>query len=361
MADNKAKAVRSWLLGEIKRGTFGADRPLPGDLEVAARLDVSRGTVRAAFDDLRRQGLIERRRGAGTFLSKRGLRKSGVLGLLLPEIDACAFFRDVEDAFVKHCRRFGYEVEIRKIASRRRSDIALEMRRYARELAVRPVEGVVFRPLISEAYARINQEIVRIFERADTPVVLFDADVERRPRRSACDIVAVNNVDAGRRVAEHLIERGRRRIAFLMVDCVKGMNDNLNNRFFGVAGQSVLRGLRDGVRPVDVAPLDGAALRRLLRSRWRPDAFVCGNDEVAVDLLETLLRIGVRVPEDVAIVGFDDVDCARSSVPPLTTVRQPSRLIVQTLFKVLFFRIRNREAPPQEICLDAPVVCRRTT
>ena len=361
MVDNKAKTVRAWLLGEIKRGAFGADCPLPGDLEVAAKLSVSRGTVRAAFEDLRRQGLIERRRGAGTFLSKRGLRRSGVLGLLLPEIDSCAFFRDVEESFVKHCRRFGYDVVIRKITSRRRSDVALEMRRYARELVVSPVEGVVFRPLISESYDRINQETVRIFERAETPVVLFDADVERRPKRSACDIVAVNNVDAGRRVAEHLIERGRRRIAFLMVDCVEGKNDNLNNRFFGVAGESVLRGLRDGVRPVDVDPLNEAALRRLLRSRWRPDAFVCANDEVAVSLLGSLQRIGVRVPDDVAVVGFDDVDCARSSVPPLTTVSQPSRLIAQTLFKVLLFRMRNREAPPQEICLNAPLVCRRTT
>lgn len=361
MAGEKTSEIRAWLLDEIKRGAFDRDVPLPGDLELAERFKVSRGTVRVAMDALQRQGLIERRRGAGTFLSRRGERRTGIIGLIFPEIDACEYFKDVEAELARYGKRLGYAIEMGKCHVGKGRDVAIEMRHMARTLAIRPVEGVVFRPLISEKFAKVNQEVVKIFEHAETPVVLFDADVEKKPRRSNCDIVAVNNVDAGRAVAECLIESGRKRIAFNMVDCVAGKNENLDNRFFGVAGESVVRGLYDGVRPVSIDPTDASALRKLLRSRWRPDAIVCGNDEIAVKLVEALRELGVRIPQDVAVVGFDDVACARQCVPPLTTVRQPSRQIAQALLKTLLFRVRSPDAPPQEIFLESPLIYRGTT
>lgn len=360
MAGEKTREIRTWLLDEIKRGAFDRNVPLPGDLELAERFKVSRGTVRVAMDVLQRQGLIERRRGAGTFLSERGTRKSGVIGFLFPEVDACGFFGDVRDAFVCFAKRYGYSVLADKISSTEPEAIVGEMRRFARRLAVRPVEGVIFRPLVSDSHAAINREVVSIFEHAQTPVVLFDSDIVAKPERSSCDIVAINNVDSGRAVAAHLISTGRKRIAFLMVDCVAGRNINLMDRFFGVAGESIVRGLKDGVRPMTFDPDDESALRSLYRSHWRPDAIVCGNDEVAVRVVETLKRIGLRIPERIAVVGFDDIACARALIPPLTTVRQPSVAIARTLLRTLLTRIRDPESDPREVYLDAPLVIRGT-
>lgn len=361
MIGGKAQEIRSCLFEEIKKGVFCKNVPLPGDLELMKRFEVSRGTVRTALNELQRQGLIERRRGAGTFLSRRGERRTGIIGLLFPEIDACEYFKDVEVELVRYGKRLGYVTEIGKCHVCKVRDVAVEMRHLARTLATRPVEGVVFRPLINEKFSKVNQEVIKIFEHAETPVVLFDSDVEKKPRRSNCDIVAVNNINAGRAVAECLIGSGRKRIAFNMVDCIAGKNENLDNRFFGVAGESVVRGLYDGVRPVRINPTNASALRKLLRSRWRPDAIVCGNDEIAVKLVEALKGLGVRIPQDVAVVGFDDVACARKCIPPLTTVRQPSRQIAQALLKTLVFRMRSPDAPPQEIFLESPLVCRGTT
>ena len=357
---NKSQEIKSWLLAEIKRGAFGKDKPLPGDLELMNRFGVSRGTVRMALLELQRQGLIRRRRGLGTFLSQHGARRSGVIGLLFPEIDTCEYFKDVERELAEYARRVGYEINVMKCAVEEEHDVADEIRKEARVLVDKHVEGVIFRPLINEKYTKINQEVSEILEDAGNPVVLFDSDVEKKPRRSAFDIVTVNNVDAGRSIAGYLIESGRRRIAFNMVDCVEGKNENLDNRFFGVAGECVVRGLYDGVRSVKVAPSNVEAMKKLLRSRWHPDAFVCVNDEIAVGIVETLKGLGVDVPKDVAVVGFDDVSCARKCVPPLTTVQQPSRQIAQSLIKTLVFRIRSPDAPPQEIYLGAPLVCRGT-
>ena len=283
-----------------------------------------------------------------------------MIGLLFPEIDTCEYFRDIEHELVCYGKRLGYEIDVRKCAAGKGHDVADEIRKEAKALADKHVEGVIFRPLINEKYTKANQEVAKVLEKAGKPVVLFDSDVEKKPRRSVFDIVAVNNVDAGRSVAEYLIASGRRRIAFNMVDCVEGKNENLDNRFFGVAGECVVRGLYDGVRPFKIAPSDTEALKKLLRSRWRPDAIVCVNDEIAVGLVGTLKGLGVNVPKDVAVVGFDDVSCARQCVPPLTTVRQPSRQIAQSLIKALVFRVRSPDAPPQEIYLESPLVCRGT-
>ena len=114
-------------------------------------------------------------------------------------------------------------------------------------------------------------------------------------------------------------------------------------------------------RILDFAPNDESELGRLLRSRVRPDAIVCGNDEQAILLTETLARLGKRIPVDVAVVGFDDIETARLANPPLTTISQPVRKLAATAFKTLLARIRHPNNDPREIILDAPLVVRRST
>ena len=126
---SKSEEIKSWLLGEIKRGVFDKDSPLPGDLELMNRFGVSRGTVRMALFELQRQGLIKRRRGLGTFLSQQGVRRSGVIGLLFPEIDTCEYFRDIEHELVCYGKRLGYEIDVRKCAAGKGHDVADEIRK----------------------------------------------------------------------------------------------------------------------------------------------------------------------------------------------------------------------------------------
>ena len=78
-------------------------------------------------------------------------------------------------------------------------------------------------------------------------------------------------------------------------------------------------------------------------------------------LTESLKAIGKRIPEDVSVTGFDDESFARSSVPPLTTIRQPTALIAKTALKTLLARIRHPQNDPKQILLDAPLVVRKST
>ena len=146
---------------------------------------------------------------------------TGKLELPLTKLcDITEYFKDIERELSAYSRSLGYDIDVRKCAVGKSRDVVTEMRKEARALADRNVEGVIFRPLINEKYTEVNQEVARLFEEVEKPVVLFDSDIDKKPRRSAYDIVTVNNVDAGRSVADYLIASGRKRIAFNMVDCV---------------------------------------------------------------------------------------------------------------------------------------------
>ena len=95
--------------------------------------------------------------------------------------------------------------------------------------------------------------------------------------------------------------------------------------------------------------------------RPRPDAFVCENDVLAARLLKTLTALGHRVPQDVRLAGFDDVQIARLSSPALTTIRQPCDLIARTAFDRLLSRIARPQQEPLHLVPAAELVVREST
>lgn len=361
MAQGKFEQVRDALLDDIKKGIYEGSLKLPSENELIERFGVARETARKAISDLVRKGLVRKRKGAGSFVTKLGQRKSGLIGLLMPDASSARIFKDFVEGIRRLAKRNGYEVVVRDLVAGSVAETKMRVRRIARELVVQRVEGVVFRPLIDERLAASNLEVVRIFKNAETPVVLMDSDVVAPPERSECDLVAIDNVSAGRRVAEHLLMRGYRKVAFMINGTVLRHNVNWRNRLFGVAGEMALRNVEDAVRPLDFKPDSLSGLRKLYKSDFRPDAIVCGNDETAVQLMESLLAIGKRIPEDIAVVGFDDADIARSCKIPLTTVRQPSKLIATSVLRTLLARIARPNDDPREIHLSAPLIVRSST
>ncbi len=166
------------------------------------------------------------------------------------------------------------------------------------------------------------------------PVVLVDRDGSGTP----FDSVAVDDVAGAHLAVSHLCAIGRRRIAF-------------------VGGPAQLRQVRDRRRGAHAAVaavpgthlevidtpaltvLAGRAVGEMLRDRsprQRPDAVFCANDLLAIGVLQALsLMGGLRVPNDMALVGYDDIDFARSAVVPLTSIRQPTGSIGATAIDLL--------------------------
>ena len=167
-----------------------------------------------------------------------------------------------------------------------------------------------------------------------TPVVLVDRDGSG----TGFDSVAVDDVAGARLAVGHLCDTGRRRIAF-----VGGPTELRQVR-------DRLRGAREAIARVPGARLEvidtpaltvlqGRAVGEMLRDRaprQRPESVFCANDLLAIGVLQALaLMGGVRVPDDIALVGYDDIDFARSAVVPLTSIRQPTQEIGATAIDLL--------------------------
>jgi LacI family transcriptional regulator len=340
---------------------FDPERRIPSEPELCRRFGTARNTVRQALALLQKQGLIETIKGKGTFITKKGERKTGVIGLLIPDFSSASFFSTLKSELENSAEKLGYKIRLETSRQTTGEQMVKNIRMAARKLAVDRVEGVIFRPHLNPEHIEANKEILSIFRHTETPVVLIDSDISPRPERSDCDLVAVDNVSAGRRIAAHLLETGRRHLSFMMSGVEIASNANWENRLFGIAGEVAVRGMDDGVSTLRFTPDDTRSLRALFRSRRRPDAIACGNDRTAAMLVESLKAIGIRVPEDVAVTGFDDESFARSSIPPLTTIRQPAALIAKTAFKTLLARIRYPQNDHKEILLDAPLIIRKSS
>lgn len=175
---------------------------------------------------------------------------------------------------------------------------------------------------------------------AGTPVVLVDHEV---PGSDFCS-VSVDDVEGGHLAARHLLERGRRRLAFVGGP---GSIAQVANRLRGAqrAVDEVSGASMEVIRMPALTVLHGRTAGEEIAARTdaaRPDAIFAANDLLAVGLLQGLTMFGdLRVPDDIALVGYDDIDFATATVVPLTSIRQPAQLIGRTAVELLLRSISD--------------------
>ncbi|WP_440901354.1 LacI family DNA-binding transcriptional regulator [Actinosynnema sp.] len=291
--------------------------------DVAARARVSVGTVSNVLNrpELVAAATRERVLGAITELgfvrndAARQLRSGTprALGLMVLDV-ANPFFTDVASGVEDTASEAGHAVILCNSA-----ESAQREARHVELLAEQRVHGVLITPVDADLTA------VRRLRARGLSVVLLDHPTDDPELCS----VAVDDRAGGDLAVTHLLAEGHERVA--MVNGPARLHQT---------GQR-LRGARDAVaragKPVDaleeipvtalnVASGQRAAEQILTRAR-RPDAVFCANDLLALGLLQVFLRAGLRVPEDIAVVGYDDIDFAAAAAVPLTSVRQPRTLI----------------------------------
>ena len=357
----KYRIVVQGIEEDIRSGKY-AGRALPSEAQLVKRFGVGRKTVQRAILELQHLGLVVRQQGKGTFLTRQGKSATGLLGLLMPDSWHSPIFQSLSRELARIGQDAGYTFLFGEAAEGNVDSVAEQTCRFAREFASRRVEGVIFRPMVDERCIDANIEVADIIRSAGIPIVLIDSDILPSSKRSDFDVVGINNIVAGQSIAKHLIATGRRRIAFLMDASPLGISFNLRSRLFGLSGEIISSGGKwDKCNIYPVKADDVAGLKRLLRKKFRPDAIVCANDVVAVRLLHTLQSIGIRVPEDIAVMGCDDIEGGRVVSPTLSTIHQPVDKIAELAFGTLQRRIRGDDLPPCEIFVDAPVVVRKST
>ncbi len=192
---------------------------------------------------------------------------------------------------------------------------------------------------------------------ARVPLVVFAGTPDER----AADVVTADNFSGSAAVVTHLIrDHGRRRLFF-----VNGPADSPDSRERRLGLEHVLRsnpdcqliGSHQGFYSVQSGEEAGEKLVAMSREDL-PDAIVSANDQMAIGVLKALARAGIRVPEDVAVVGFDDIFPGSLCDPPLTTIHQPMRMLGERACARLLDRIANPDLPPVVELLPAELVLR---
>lgn len=348
----KHRAILEALQREIAAGAFGADGRLPGEVALARRFGVSRPTAAHALAGLRELGLIVRAAGKGTFLRRRRPDAGGFLGLVGSGLGRTEILGPLGDALARAAEAQGFRLLLGDAGCAERDAEAL-----CRSFVAGGVSGAFLAPLETVANRELaNRRLAAGFAAAGIPLVLLDRDLLDFPARSRHDLVAVDDVRAGCRLARHLLERGCRRLAFVARPSPPSTTDL---RLAGCrAAVAAVAGAALAFRTGD--PGDPAFCAGLLAGAGC-DAVIGANDATAAAVLAALVAQGVRVPGRVRIAGFDDVAAAAAGPVPLTTMRLPCRELALLAVRTLLERIREPGLPPRQVLADAALVVRRST
>jgi LacI family transcriptional regulator len=217
------------------------------------------------------------------------------------------------------------------------------------------VRGVLISP-----YGDINPRLERLRARG-IPAVLVD----RFSGDGRFSSVSVDSVNGGRMAVEHLIATGRRRIAFVggpfdirqVTDRLAGARAAAENAVEHVDLEVVVT---DALTVADGAAA-GARIIARPRAEW-PDAIFAANDLLALGLLQALIVDGrMLVPDEIALIGFDDNAFAAAAAVPLSSMRQPSRTIGRTALRVLLEETADPELIPRQTVFQPELVVRAST
>jgi len=272
------------------------------------------------------------------------------VGLVVPDL-LHPFFAQVAKGLSSALRKRGYSL----ILTSSEEDPELETEEIGRLLA-RRLDAMVI------ASAQRTVEIFRRIEEQETPYVLVDRQFVGLP----ANFVGVNDESVGEMAAEHLISVGCRRIAHIRGPQVSTALGRLEGYRRALARHN-LGPLPDYIPDATAGDNDseargGEAMRQLMKLRPRPDGVFCYNDPAAMGAMNAILDSGLRVPEDIAVIGCGNVHYDASLRVPLSSIDQHSAGIGERAAKLALSLIESKTASrPKSIILEPKLVVRAST
>ena len=284
--------------------------------------------------------------------SARQLRagRSRTIGLVVLDV-ANPFFTDLARGVEDEANKAGLAVILCNSDDQERKE-----KRYLDVLEQHRVHGVLITPVVG-ASARLAS-----LQRRGIPVVLVDS---RSPSRGQCS-VAVDDVMGGDLAMSHLLETGRERIAYIAgPTSIRQVADRYEGalrafRRAGLAPESLAL-IQTGALNVSAGQRAGAEIAALPPAA-RPSAVFCANDLIALGVLQEMTRNHIRVPEDISIIGYDDIDFAAAAAVPLTSVRQPRQELGHTAARLLLDEAAGDETHQhRQVIFEPELVIRQST
>ena len=278
----------------------------------------------------------------------RSLRqgKSNTLGLVLPD-SANPFFAEISRSIEDEAFKKGYSVFL--------CNTELDTERelfYVDVLSKKQVDGIIFIAAGDQA------DSLDFLVRRNMPVVMIDRDLPN----VEVDAVLTDNQLGGLLATRHLLELGHTRIACIAgpssitpsAERIIGYRKALEEGGILYDESLILRGDYHAQSGMEIT-------HAILKMDPRPTAIFALNDLMALGALRAAAEAGFAVPRDLAIVGYDDLDIARFTNPPLTTIAQPKKEVGARAVSMLVDRISRKSGPPSRLLLPPELIVRRST
>ncbi|MCK1797457.1 LacI family transcriptional regulator [Streptomyces sp. XM4193] len=266
-------------------------------------------------------------------LTARHLRKgrTGIIALAVPELEN-PYFAELAGAVIDAAAGHDYTVLLDHTQGSRERELLV-----TQGFRARVIDGLILNPLELEA-----EDLAARAD--DTPLVL----IGERSYDLPYDHIAIDNISAARAVVRHLLDLGRRRIAFLgsrgdrpsQPSHLRLLGWQAELAAAGVTADQALIGSVEGWSRADGA----AAMAALLDAGRRPDAVFAYNDLVAIGAMRVMAERGLRVPEDIAVVGFDDLSEGRFGTVSLTTISPDKQAIARLAVESVVHQLADGKA-----------------
>jgi LacI family transcriptional regulator len=351
-----ARAIESEILG-------GDGAKVPSSRQVASAYGVSVVTASRAIQVLKDKGLIRTVERSGSFLSPAtevrecyALVQRSTPG---PWYQASLSFSNAGFAAVARQEGVRFEVDCFQFdESTRPADLHRQARRAARA----GVSGLIFMPSrYKDEAARQDEAFLRACHEAGIAVVLIERNLRGLARPLDYDLVAADDLDGGLRCTQHLLDQGRRRIAFL----TGSPTSSHEGRLAGYL--TALYRAGEAFRPLVLEQPGGVATKDTYAEladhilAQPADAVVCYQDYTALGLILELLNRGVRVPADVAITGFDNLPIGKAYSIGVTTYAFSSESVARHATRLIRARRAGDTQPPVKVLIPGELIVRESS
>ena len=335
----KYERIVSWVQTEIENGALSRGDKLPSENELMERFRVSRQTVRRAMEELTEKGIVEGRRGSGTYVTVNTRRyaagKEIRIAVMLTYVDTYIFpsiIKGIESVLSSE----GCTLQIAM------TDNAVEKERMLLKefIHTQSVDGIIAET-VKSALPNPNMELYREIENMGIPVLFVNSYYKE------LDIphISMDDRKAGYLAAKHLAECGHTRIGGIF----KADDGQGHLRYAGYTDALMEQEIK--IRGDQVIWIDSEELRtmeeesaKFLKRLKGCTACVCYNDETAYKIVEIFRKAGHRVPEDLSVVGIDNSGLAKFCPVPLTSVENPVEKLGRTAAERMTWKIfRNEE------------------
>jgi DNA-binding LacI/PurR family transcriptional regulator len=346
------------LRRQIEDGTLKAGDQLMPELELAQHHRLARGTVRQALQLLTNQGLLVRTRRKGTFVADDShATATALIGIVVP------FLRDALIHGIMHgvestLRLHGYSL----IFGHSDGSLDVEVELVARLRRDRARGLILFPAALPGEAGRLAEELP-----PRLPLVVIDRTIPGLPAPS----VLVDNRGGAYRAVEHLIALGHWRIGCVthtgqvssVDERIRGYEQALLDARLAPLPPAVLEWCEPGAdgQPPDYSAQQMSSVDRLLQAPEPVTALFCINDFIALGVMRHGLRLGWRIPEQLALVGFDDIPLAPFMPVPLTTVAQPKFEIGERAAMLLLDQFAGKATAALAVTLPTALVIRASS